>query len=172
MVTTKGMADFSHAAVSALVVTALNLMLAHLLWPTPPEMPVLASIARLVVGDFIGILTLAPLAAVDTPTGNARWTSGFAPPAVAALTLMAIIGLYAAQLPLDEANAKTSMQLLMALPVVVLTCLYGWRGAAIGVPSLNLIIGLTTQAPTRVRSIQLRSRPSRSWRSPALHCWC
>ncbi len=148
MVTTKNAWLISVAAASALVVTALNLMLAPLLWPTPPEMPVLASIARLVVGDFIGILTLAPLALLWTRrTGNARWTSGFAPPALAALTLMAIIGLYAAQLPLDEANAKTSMQLLMALPVVVLTCLYGWRGAAIGVPSLNLIIGLTTPSP-------------------------
>ncbi|MEG0184889.1 MAG: MASE1 domain-containing protein [Stenotrophomonas sp.] len=145
MATTRNAWLISVAAVSALVVTTLNLALAHLLWPTPPEMPVLASIARLVVGDFIGILTLAPLALLWTRrTSNSRWTSGFAPPAVAAMALMAMLGLYAAWLPSDEANARTSIQLLMALPAVVLTCLYGWRGAAIGVPALNLIIGLTT----------------------------
>ena len=138
----------SVAASCAVAVTSLNLVLAHVLWPVPPAMPVLASIARLVVGDFIGILTLAPLALLwMRRSTRPAWTRGFVLQAGAALTVMTVLGLYAPQLPLDEVNAKTSMQLMMVIPVVVMTCLYGWRGAAIGVPSLNLIIGLSTPGP-------------------------
>lgn len=35
----------------------------------------------------------------------------------------------------------------MALPAIALTCLLGWQGAAVSVPALNLIIGLTTPKP-------------------------
>lgn len=138
----------SVAAACAVLVTALNLLLAHLLWPDPPAMPVLASIARLVVGDFIGILTLAPLALLwSRRSDHVAWGSGFILQNGAAVVLMILLGLYASQLPLSELNAKTSIQLLMAMPVVVMTCLYGWRGAAIGVPALNLVIGLSTPSP-------------------------
>ncbi|MGO4556862.1 hypothetical protein AB4Y84_21995, partial [Stenotrophomonas sp. 2YAF22] len=63
-----------------------------------------------------------------------------------ALALMVVFGLSAADVPADAVTTKVSLQLLMALPAVLLTCVYGWRGAAIGVPTLNMIIGLTTPA--------------------------
>ncbi|MFH7495459.1 hypothetical protein RA267_30405, partial [Pseudomonas syringae pv. tagetis] len=51
----------SIAAFAAVSVTLINLLLANSLWPTPPAFPLLTGIVRLVVGDFIGILTFAPL---------------------------------------------------------------------------------------------------------------
>jgi hypothetical protein len=46
---------------SSVVITLLNLSFSHLLWPTPPSTPFLTN-AALSVGDFIGILTVAPIA--------------------------------------------------------------------------------------------------------------
>lgn len=48
------------AAASSVVITLLNLSFSHLLWPTPPSTPFLTNAARFSVGDFIGILTVAP----------------------------------------------------------------------------------------------------------------
>ncbi|KRG55776.1 hypothetical protein ARC02_06480 [Stenotrophomonas africana] len=135
----------SIAAFAAVSVTLINLLLANSLWPTPPAFPLLTGIVRLVVGDFIGILTFAPLVLL--------WSRGKAEVQVrkrdiaqmaGALALMVVFGLWAADVPADAVTTKVSLQLLMALPAVLLTCVYGWRGAAIGVPTLNMIIGLTT----------------------------
>lgn len=144
MAATKTMWLISVAAASAVVVTSLNLALAHLLWPVPPDMPLVASIGRLIVGDFVGILTIAPLALLWARRhAEPEWTSSFRGQTIAALSLMLLLGMSAMLIPADAMTTKTSVQLLMAVPAIVLTCLHGWRGAAIGVPALNLIIGLT-----------------------------
>jgi hypothetical protein len=138
----------SIGAVSAVVVTTLNIFLSELLWPIPPEMPVLTALARYVVGDFIGILTVAPLAMLWATRHSAPdWTAAFFKPVVAALSLMAFLGFSAALVSAESTTVKTSLHVLMALPAIALTCLLGWRGAAIAVPALNLVIGLTTPKP-------------------------
>lgn len=135
----------SVATSAAVLITLLNLLLAQSLWPSPPEFPLMTGIVRLVVGDFIGILTLAPLALL--------WARRKAEPIpgkwafaqiLGALALMVVFGVSAAQLPPEAATGKFSLQLLMALPAILLTCVHGWKGAAVGVPTLNMIIGLTT----------------------------
>jgi hypothetical protein len=148
MAATKTMWLISVAAASAVVVTALNIILSELLWPTPPDMQPFTGIARYVVGDFIGILTIAPLALLwARRQAEPEWTTAFRRQTLAALSLMLLLGISALWLPSDSPTAKTSVQLLMAVPAIALTCLHGWRGAAIGVPALNLIIGLTTPGP-------------------------
>lgn len=137
----------SVGATSAVAVTSLNLVLMHLLWPTP-DVPLLTGAARYIVGDFIGILTVVPLALLwASRRAELPWTGRFLTPSIAALALMILTGIASALIPEESATAKSSLQLLMALPAIALTCLLGWRGAAIAVPSLNLIIGLTTPKP-------------------------
>lgn len=137
----------SVGAASAVAVTSLNLVLMHLLWPTP-DVPLLTGAARYMVGDFIGILTVVPLALLwASRRTELAWTGRFLTPSIAALALMILTGIASALVPAESATVKSSLQLLMALPAIALTCLLGWRGAAIAVPSLNLIIGLTTPKP-------------------------
>lgn len=141
----------SVGAISAAVVTVLNTFMAHFLWPMEVPIPLLQNLTRFAIGDYLGILTVAPLAMLwihrDPSQGFGRvllW------PTVALLFLILAFGLAAAALPAHWSGGKTSLRLLMALPAIALTCIHGWRGAAISIPLLNLIIGLTTPAPTRL----------------------
>lgn len=137
----------SVGAASAVAVTSINLALAELLWTTP-DMPLLTGIARYIVGDFIGILTVAPLALLWAKRHTEpAWTSRLLTPIIAALALMIMLGICMTLTPAESPTAKSSLQLFMALPAIALTCLLGWRGAAVAVPTLNLIIGLTTPKP-------------------------
>ncbi len=52
----------SVAASAALIASALKLGLSHALWPVPPSMPFYTNAALFVLGDYIAILTVAPLA--------------------------------------------------------------------------------------------------------------
>ncbi|MBA0271235.1 MASE1 domain-containing protein [Stenotrophomonas sp. BSUC-16] len=133
------------AAASSVVVTLLNLSFSHLLWPTPPSTPFLTSAARYSVGDFIGILTVAPIAMLWARQDlGQEWNAGRKTPMLAALSSMLLIGIAATQLPADWVALKATLLLLLALPAAALTCLYGWKGAALAVPVLNMVIGLTT----------------------------
>ncbi len=134
----------SVAATAALVATVLKLGLSHLLWPVPPSLPILTSAARFALGDYIGILTLAPLALLWTKRGVPYdWLAWRAPPTVIALSSLLVLGVLA-RLAAGDDMTRTSLQLMLALPVVALTCMHGWRGAAVGVPVLNLLISATT----------------------------
>lgn len=138
----------SVAASSAVAISLLNRSFSQFLWPTPPDNPFVATVARYAVGDFIGILTVAPLALLWVRRrSESDWAAGFFKPTGMAIGLMILLGLSASILPPEQSTAKTSLQVLMALPAIGLTCMLGWRGAAIAVPSLNLIIGLTTPKP-------------------------
>lgn len=141
----------SAAAASALTVTVLNLAAAHALLPTPPPLSLATRLVRYTLGDFLGILTVAPLAMLWVRrNAELGWSPTLAWPTTALILLIPTLGMMATLLPATWSAIKTSLQLSMALPAIGLTCMHGWRGAAIGVPLLNLIIGLTTPAPTRL----------------------
>lgn len=134
----------SIAASAALAATVLKLGLSHLLWPVPPSLPILNSAVRFALGDYVGILTIAPLALIWAKRDVAYdWGPWRRPPTVIALSSLTILGLLTGLSPDEGEIATSSLQLVMALPVVALTCMHGWRGAAVGVPLLNLIISAT-----------------------------
>ncbi|WP_313343429.1 MASE1 domain-containing protein [Stenotrophomonas sp.] len=134
----------SVAAVAAIVITALNVGMSQLLWPVPPSVPLLSRAARYVLGDFIGILIVAPLALLWLRRStHADWGVRFLVPSGACLSLMLLLGVYSTQIASDHATIRTTLQFLASLPAIVATCMFGWRGAALSVPLLNLIIGLT-----------------------------
>ncbi len=134
----------SIAATSAIVATALKLGLSHLLWPTPPTTPVLASAARFLLGDYIGILSVAPLALLWLKrNAHYDWRAWCHPPTIASLASLLILSTATLLISNESATVRNSLQLMMALPATALTCLHGWRGAAVGVPLLTLLISVT-----------------------------
>lgn len=133
----------SVAALSAIVVTLLNVSLSQLLWPAPPSVPATARLVRYALGDFIGIMTLAPVALLwmRRRTGS-HWTTKHSISAIACLVSMLALGFGSAHVAPDSTSVRTTLQLLMTLPAVALTCIMGWPGAALSVPILNLAVGL------------------------------
>ncbi|MFL9583067.1 MASE1 domain-containing protein [Stenotrophomonas sp. AB1(2024)] len=144
MSNTKDAWILSVAATAAMAVTLLNVGMSQWLWPAPPSIPLPSRAARYALGDFIAILTVAPLALLWVRrSAHKEWGTRFLVPASACLALMLLLGLCSTQATSDHTAARTSLQLLVALPAIALTCVYGWRGAALSVPLLNLIVGLT-----------------------------
>jgi hypothetical protein len=135
------------AAASAITVTTLSLLLPYLLWTTPPAAGIRTDAVRFLVGDFIGILTIAPLALLWMKRREySPLTSYLLLPTVACLVLMGLLGVAVLWFPADAGAGKTNMLLLLSLPAVALTCMHGWRGAAISVPIWSLIVRLTMPA--------------------------
>jgi len=135
------------AAVSTVTVTTLNLLIPYLLWPNPPAAGFGTDAVRFLVGDFIGILTIAPLALLWTHRKEAFvLQTGLMVPTVICLVLMAFVGFAALWIPAAPGPAKTNILLLLALPAIALTCMHGWRGAAVSVPTWSLIVRLTMPA--------------------------
>ena len=135
----------SIAVCAAAAVSLLNLGISYLLLSPVRDTSFLTSLLRYALGDFIGILILAPLALLWIRRSEETWTRKSLAMTVAALLAMLLIGLQATPVPASVAAAG-SLQLLLILPIpaIALTCLLGWRGAAIGVAALNLIVGLST----------------------------
>ncbi len=135
----------SVAIASAAAATTINITASHLLWPIPPSIPPLSGAARMFLGDFIAILTVGLPALLWTRRrSEPEWSRRFMVPTLGAIALTLLLGLSATVMAPETAGAKASVLLLMALPAIALTCMHGWRGAAIGVPLLNLIIHMTT----------------------------
>lgn len=135
----------SIAALSAAAISVVNLSLPYLLWPTPPSADFFDVLGKHVLGDYIAILTIAPIALLWSRRHVQHgWGSWLRAPTMAAMTILLLLGLLTALLAELSPSTKTSAQLLMAAPLVALTCIHGWRGAAIGVPVLNLFIHFTT----------------------------
>lgn len=131
------------AAAAAVAVGIGNLLLMHGLWtfPSPEERLPLAG--RFVLGHYTAILTVAPLVLLATRrTAASRWSPWLQAPSVACLILMLVAGYAAALLPGD----RTAVQLLMAAPAILLTCIHGWRGAAVSVPLMNILVHFMTPA--------------------------
>lgn len=135
----------SIAVSAALVATALKLGLAHLLSESPSSIPLATRAMRFVLGDYIAILTVAPITLLWTRRNLASesrfWRSS---PTLTSLALMLGLGLFTALAPGLSDTSKTTLQLAMTLPAIVLTCVHGWQGAAIAVPFLNILIAMTT----------------------------
>lgn len=136
----------SIAALSATCITALNLGLAWLLMPTRHQAVSWEGAFTYVTGDYLGILVVAPLAMLwkhrhlSVQLSERWWLD-----VLAALLIIALLGFYATQLPSTDIAAKNSLRILMLLPAIVLTCLHGWQGGAVGVAALNLVIGFTME---------------------------
>lgn len=135
----------SIAVCAAAVVSLLNLGISWLLLSPPGGSLFLTRLLRYTLGDFVGMLILAPLALLWIRRNEEAWTRTSLAMTAAALLGMLLIGLQATPVPASVA-ATGSLQLLLILPIpaIALTCLLGWRGAAIGVAALNLIVGLST----------------------------
>ncbi|MEG2805056.1 MASE1 domain-containing protein [Stenotrophomonas sp.] len=133
------------AAAAATVTSICNVMWSHLLWPTTPEIAFHTSVGRMALGDFLGILTIAAIALLwKTRHTELQWTTRQLASSITALVLMALLGVSSILAPAETEATRAGLLLLLALPATALTCMHGWRGAAIGVPVLNIIVHLTT----------------------------
>ncbi|WP_447934446.1 MASE1 domain-containing protein [Stenotrophomonas lactitubi] len=137
----------SIAVCAAMVISLLNLGISYLLWAPLREGTFLTNVLRYALGDFTGILILAPLALLWIRRAEEKWTARSVAATVGALGAMLVIGLQATPVP-ASITSPGSLQLLLILPIpaIALTCLLGWRGAAIGVAAVNMILGLSTPA--------------------------
>lgn len=135
----------SIAVCAATVVSLLNLGISYLIWEPLHEETFLTNVLRYALGDFTGILILAPLALLWIRRAEEKWTTRFVAATVGAVGAMLVIGLQATPVP-TSIMAEGSLQLLLILPIpaIALTCMLGWRGAAIGVAAVNMILGLST----------------------------
>lgn len=135
------------AASSAAATTALNVGFSYLLWSDPPIHGYGTNVVRFLVGDVVGILTLAPIALLWSKRREEQGIKvSSLMPTLVCLSLMLLIGGVTLWGPLETVAARTNLLLLMALPAVALTCLHGWRGAAVSVPLWSLITRLTMPA--------------------------
>lgn len=99
---------------------------------------------RIAIGQYLGILILVPPLFVI----GRRWKGGFLSDHLVRDGLIAagmVSAMYCAiVLPQQPETALLQgLLMLMMVPVVGLTFLHGWRGAAIGIVIVNLAIGLT-----------------------------
>jgi glucose-6-phosphate-specific signal transduction histidine kinase len=135
----------SVAASAAILAALLKVSLSHLLWPIPPSTPFISNVILYALGDFLAILALAPLALLWAGRHRAPgWNPRLMVPTVALMVVMGVLALASTLPPPGAGGARTGVLLLMALPAIALTCLHGWRGAAIGVPLLTLLVHSTT----------------------------
>ncbi len=131
------------AALAAATASLGNMTLVHIFWTTPTQGGFAMITARYAMGDYIGILTLAPLALLFIERGSIEWSAWrSSATAYAAVTLLVLGSMSAFSLPLERAT----LQLLMAVPVIAFTCLHGWSGAALGVPLMNFFIHIGTSS--------------------------
>lgn len=134
----------SLASITGVSLTFINVTMAQLLWPTPPSIPAVERMVRYSLGDYIGIMTVAPLALLwISRTYTEKWRFRHPAGTVACVLVILALGVSAPLVPREHASFATTLQLSMALPAIALTCLHGWRGAAVAVPLLNFVIGMT-----------------------------
>lgn len=98
----------------------------------------------IMVGAYLGILTVAPLALVWKYRNNEfPFPRPLARDACIALAANALLGAFVLLVPDEFSDARNILRVSMVLPAVVLTLVHGWRGAAIGVAIANVAIGIT-----------------------------
>ncbi len=138
----------SLAALSAVSATMVGLCLSHLLWPIPHRNEFATDATRNMLGNFIGILTLAPIAMLRAKGLVARtWLILSGKRTLFALATIGSLAMLVQTSSEEYSNLRVSLQLCMFIPAAALTCMYGWRGAAVGIMSLNLAVGLTMPGP-------------------------
>lgn len=133
----------SVASTSAVLIGTGTVLAAYFLWPAPPAGGMVAIAFRSTLGDYIAILTVVPLAAVWMQRLEIDWLSLLNSRTNYALLSLVALGVVSILLP-QASVERTTAQLLMAAPVIALTCLQGWLGAAIGMPLMNIFVRLGT----------------------------
>lgn len=146
----------SVAAASAVLIGAGAVIIAHLLWPVPPAEGIVAIAFRSTLGDYVAILTVIPLAALWRQRLDIDWPSFLNSRTTYGLLALLACGFVSILLPQGSVE-RTTAQLLMAAPVIALTCLQGWLGAAIGVPLMNLFVRVGTPVTGLPSSFDLES---------------
>lgn len=148
----------SVAACAAIAVTALNLGTTWLLRVTPHDDVSWNGVLKYIIGDYLGILIFAPLVVLWKQSRFAVPSAKRMPlDVLVSISMIVMLGVIAMliQAPSIEGTKQGSspqellqntLRILMILPAIVLTFRHGWRGAAIGVVSLNLIAGLTIRS--------------------------
>lgn len=131
------------AAAAAVLIGTGTVLFAHLLWPVPPSGGLVAIAFRSTLGDYIAILTVVPLAALWNQRMDIDWPSFLNSRTTYALLSLFVCGGVSVLLP-QASVERTTAQLLMAAPVIALTCLQGWLGAAVGMPLMNLFVRMGT----------------------------
>jgi len=121
-----------------------NLALAHLMWPSPPSGAFFDVALRYVLGHYIAIMTVVPLAMLWRRRSDFVWASWRRTSVFCSAIALVVCGAASTIVPEEAATAKATAQLLMAVPVVALTCLQGWWGAAIAMPMMNAFIRIGT----------------------------
>nr|WP_251006598.1 MASE1 domain-containing protein [Stenotrophomonas sp. ISL-67] len=134
----------SLAAAAAIAAVLLSVAAAELLWPVSPSIPPSTRIVRQTLGDFLGILTIAPLALLwMRRSAHTEWSHRFPVPTIACLSLILVLGICSIQVSSKHLAATSTLHLLMVLPAIMLTHLHGWRGAAVSLPLLSASIGFS-----------------------------
>lgn len=141
----QGVWILSAAALSALAVSALNIAFAHLLMPSPPRYSVATDAIRFSIGDYLGMLTVVPLA-VLWKSRDALFFDAiiYAKSSTIFIVSMLTLGVAAAFVPAKHDALTTLLQVSMGIPAIALTCLHGWKGAALAIPMMNLVVGTTS----------------------------
>ncbi|MCT4541878.1 MASE1 domain-containing protein [Pseudomonas aeruginosa] len=134
----------SIAALAAATTSLGNLSLIHLFWKTLPDGGFALIAFRYAMGDYIAILTAAPLALLWSRRAHIQWSAWRTSSAAYAVFTLFALGSASALSEPGSPFEKATLQLLMAIPVVALTCLQGWSGAAIGVPLMYAFIHIGT----------------------------
>lgn len=134
-----------------------NLALAHALWPTPPAGGFAAVASRYVLGHYMAILALAPMALLWVRRREIDWSSWRGLPTTYSGLSLLTLGILSAVLPREFTTEKAIVQLLMAAPVIALTCLHGWWGAAIGMPIMSIFVRISTHVTGLPESFDLDS---------------
>ncbi len=130
---------------AGIAVSLLNMGLARLLWPGPDPEMMLERVGRTLLGQTTGILTLAPLALLWLRRhSEPGWSTRFVAFTATSITLIMVLGLAMKLTPATANTTREQLVLMASLPAIALAFLHGWRGAAIAVPLLNLIVLAST----------------------------
>jgi hypothetical protein len=132
------------AAGAALAIGVGNLALMHAFWKSPPQGDFAIIASQFVLGHYVAILTVAPLAMLWKRRKEVDWSSWREPPAACAATLLLALGVTSALVPQDSYADKATVLLLMAAPIIALTCIQGWWGAAISIPVMYAFVRIST----------------------------
>lgn len=110
----------------------------------PPSFNTFEKALNFAIGNYLGILMIAlPCFFIALRKPLAIQNKRFARDAAIASALIAAGYFFSAGKQLSEPQLHQSILMLMILPVVLLTSLHGWRGAAFGLFLVNLVIAQT-----------------------------
>lgn len=146
----------SVASAAAVLIGTGTVLMAHLFWPAPPTGGLVPMSFRSTLGDYVAILTVVPLAVLWKQRLEIDWPSFLSSRTAYVLLALFALGFVSILLPHTSVE-RTTAQLLMAAPVVALTCLHGWLGAAIGMPLMNLFVRTGTPVTGLPYSFDLES---------------